>query len=68
MEYKDICKWHDVCLLKRYNKNLSVERNGGFGTAAFFEDVSRSLIEGVPIVEFCNNHITKKIIELWKKI
>jgi len=34
----------------------------------FSEDVSRALLKGVPIVEFCNNHITKEIVELWKKI
>ena len=34
----------------------------------FSEDVSRSLLKGVPIVEFSNNHIAREIIELWKKI
>jgi MinD superfamily P-loop ATPase len=34
----------------------------------FSEDVTRSLVEGVPIVEFCNNQITRDIIVLWNKV
>ncbi|MFC1589877.1 ATP-binding protein [Candidatus Omnitrophota bacterium] len=34
----------------------------------FSENVSRSLVQGVPIVEFCNDKISKGIVALWKKI
>jgi MinD superfamily P-loop ATPase len=34
----------------------------------FSEDVVRSLVKGVPVVEFCNNHITKDIVSLWQKV
>ncbi|MBL7068320.1 MAG: ATP-binding protein [Candidatus Omnitrophica bacterium] len=34
----------------------------------FSEDVSRSLVKKIPIVEYCNERISKDIIGLWKKI
>jgi len=34
----------------------------------YSEDVIRSLVKGMPVVEFCNNQISKDIIALWKKI
>ena len=34
----------------------------------FSENVCRSLVKGIPIVEFCNDQIAKDIIALWKKI
>ena len=34
----------------------------------FSENVSRSLVKGIPIVEFCNDQIAKDITTLWKKI
>ena len=34
----------------------------------FSENVSRSLVKGIPIVEFCNDQIAKDIVTLWKKI
>jgi len=34
----------------------------------FSENVSRSLVKNMPIVEFCNDQIAKDIITLWKKI
>lgn len=32
----------------------------------YSEDVIRSLVKGVPIVEFCNSEITKDIVDLWQ--
>ena len=34
----------------------------------FSEDVTRSVVRGIPIVEFCNDQIAKDIVALWKKI
>ena len=34
----------------------------------FSEDVTRSVVQGMPIVEFCNGQIAKDIVSLWKKI
>jgi len=34
----------------------------------FSEDVTRSVVQGIPIVEFCNDQIAKDIVSLWKKI
>jgi MinD superfamily P-loop ATPase len=34
----------------------------------FTEDVTKALIAGMPIVEFCKNQITKEIVALWEKI
>jgi len=34
----------------------------------FSEDVTRSVVQGIPIVEFCNDQIAKDIVALWKKI
>jgi len=34
----------------------------------FSEDVPRSVVRGIPIVEFCNDQVAKDIVTLWKKI
>lgn len=34
----------------------------------FSKDVTRSVVQGIPIVEFCNDQIAKDIVVLWKKI
>ncbi|MFH1594307.1 MAG: ATP-binding protein [Candidatus Omnitrophota bacterium] len=34
----------------------------------FSENVTRSVVRGMPIVEFCNDQIAKDIVALWKKI
>ena len=34
----------------------------------YSKDVIKSLVNGLPVVEFCNNRITKEISNLWKKI
>ena len=34
----------------------------------FSEDVVRSLVKGMPVVEFCNNRISEDIVNLWKKM
>lgn len=34
----------------------------------FSLDVVRSLVKGIPVVEFCNNQISKDIVNLWKKM
>lgn len=38
------------------------------GELPFSEDVIRSLVKGVPIVEFCNGQIAKDIVALWEKV
>lgn len=38
------------------------------GELPFSEDVIRSLIKGIPIVEFCHGQIARDIIALWEKV
>jgi MinD superfamily P-loop ATPase len=49
----------DVC----QDRNVDV-----LGELPFSEDVPKSLIEGLPIVEFRDSQIARDIITLWKKI
>jgi len=34
----------------------------------FSQKVSQSIVEGVPLVEFCNDGIARDITHLWEKI
>ena len=52
-EIKNICK----------DKNIEV-----LAQLPFSEDVSRSIVEGMPLTDFSNSQMAKEIVALWKKI
>jgi hypothetical protein len=34
----------------------------------FSEEVYRSLVKGIPVIEFCQGQISRDIADLWEKI
>jgi MinD superfamily P-loop ATPase len=50
-------------------RNICCERNiEVFAQLPFSQEVSRSIVEGIPLVEFCDGQITRGIVTLWEKI
>lgn len=77
----DVAKHFGICakvIINKYDINLKntqdikkicQDRNiEVLAELPYSEDVIKSLVNGMPIVEFCNSQITKDIIDLWKRI
>ncbi|RLE05269.1 MAG: (4Fe-4S)-binding protein [Candidatus Aminicenantes bacterium] len=77
----DVAKHFNICakvVINKYDINLENTKNINkicrdrnieiLAQLNFSEDVINSLVNGIPIVEYCNNQITKDIVALWEKI